>query len=1198
MFTTFFKFELKNWLRAPMPWIFLLVLGIFAFGGTISDNVTIGESSGNAWKNSPYMAQLWYGVFSFLTLLLVTSFLNSAALRDFERQTAQIIFASPISKAAYYFGHFAGAVVIALIPMLGVLAGMGVAVALNPVFEWIDPERLGPWNMMGHVDGFIALVIPNILFSGGILFTVAALTRSSTYAFVAGAGLLVAYIVSGNLTSDLDNEQLAALLDPFGLEAFSLVTKYWTVEEKNHQSVSLFHPIILANRLLWMAVGLAVLTWGYFRFTFTEGRRSGRRRSKEVRAESEPAALRALGVLPRVTPLSGWGVTLRQLGSQLRTDFRGMIKSTPFLILTLLGLFIYCINLRYVTESYGTHNFPVTIDMIDLLRGSFYVFIIAIVAYFTGALVWKERNARVNEIFDALPTRNWTALAAKYLTVVAVVFLLELTGVFTSVIAQALHGYTRFELDVYVRELLLIDLSKFAFIAALSMLVHVLSPNMYLGFFITVAFLISNNFVWQALSVLTNMVQFGSRPTYVTSDFYGYQPYSRGLIWFSVYWGLFCLFLGIVAACLWRRGTETNLALRLRQARMEWRHYRWAGLGALVAWIVSAGFVFYNTKVVNTYRSDKEEENLAVRYERDYKRFENAPQPRIFDVEYAIDIFPETRRVDATGRFRLRNPYGRAIDTLFVQQPDRIKFSLENARLQLLHSDPGVNVALYRIEPALAPGDSMLLEFRSVYHAQGFENELSMQEVLSNGTFFNNTQFSPSFGYQAGNELTDKNKRKKHGLPERSPMPPFNLADSVQRRNIYFANDGDWVNVRTVVSTSADQLAVAPGSLLREWNENGRRYFEYRLDHKSWNFYSFISARYEVARREWNGIQLEVYYHKDHAYNVERMLKAMQKSLEYYTTHFGPYYHKQCRIIEFPRYASFAQAFPGTMPYSEGIGFIENFRPEEDDIDMVFYVVAHEMGHQWWAHQECGANMQGAEMTTETFAQYSALMVMEHEYGRDQMRKFLRYEMDKYLSGRSRERHKEQPLAKCEGQPYIYYNKGSTVMYYLKEMIGEDRVNAALRSFLERYRYKDAPYPVSSDATGEFYAQTPDSLKYIIDDLFWDITLFENRTTKTSLRDLPGGKYEVTIDVECRKLKAGDQGQETEVPLNDWIEIGAFARPEGDRKYGKTLYRQRVKIERPVSTFTFVVDEKPHQAGVDPFSLLVDRDPKDNLKGF
>ncbi len=132
------------------------------------------------------------------------------------------------------------------------------------------------------------------------------------------------------------------------------------------------------------------------------------------------------------------------------------------------------------------------------------------------------------------------------------------------------------------------------------------------------------------------------------------------------------------------------------------------------------------------------------------------------------------------------------------------------------------------------------------------------------------------------------------------------------------------------------------------------------------------------------------------------------------------------------------------MPYSEAIGFIANLS-KPDDIDMVYYVVAHEMGHQWWAHQVVGADMQGATLLSETMAQYSALMVMEHEYGRDTMRKFLEYEMDNYLKNRGRETLKERPLLTVESdQGYVHYRKGSVVMYYLKERIGEEAINRAL----------------------------------------------------------------------------------------------------------------------------------------------------------
>jgi ABC-2 type transport system permease protein len=472
---------------------------------------------------------------------------------------------------------------------------------------------------------------------------------------------------------------------------------------------------------------------------------------------------------------------------------------------------------------------------------------------------------------------------------------------------------------------------------------------------------------------------------------------------------------------------------------------------------------------------------------------------------------------------------------------------------------------------------------------------VSDMTVVQDGTFFNNT-IAPLVGYSNQNELADPNDRRKYGLGEQVLMPVLERNCTEHCMENYIGGRTDWVDVETVISTLPDQMAIAPGSLVREWQNGGRRYFQYRLDHNSLGFYSFISARFEVAREDWNGIKLEVYYIREHPWNVPRMMNSLKKSLDYFTKNFGPYYHKEARIIEFPRVATFAQAFPGTMPYSEAIGFIANLN-HPDDIDMVYYVVAHEMGHQWWAHQVIGADMQGATMLSETLAQYSALMVMEKEYGRDIMRKFMRYEMDRYLSARGRERQKERPLLTVESQQgYVHYRKGSLALYDMKEMIGEEAVNRALRKLIKQYAYAQPPYPTSYALEDALRAETPPELEYLLKDLFEDITIFSNRTLEASAQKSANGKYNVTIDIEAHKFKADPKGNETEVPISDWIDIGAFAKPEKDKKYGKTLYRQRVHLTESKSRQTFTVDGLPDLAGIDPFALLIDRVPDDNLK--
>ena len=558
---------------------------------------------------------------------------------------------------------------------------------------------------------------------------------------------------------------------------------------------------------------------------------------------------------------------------------------------------------------------------------------------------------------------------------------------------------------------------------------------------------------------------------------------------------------------------------------------------------------------------------------------------------------PEERNMTAKIEAWAKNKTNAPISELHFTLPmlsDSIKLTIPNAKLKL--NDKDLNYRIYTLNKALAANDSIKISVDLASITKGFENEISFTQLTQNGTFFNNEDIMPTFGYNNRFEISDKNLRIKRKLPKRDRMPKLDKTNLVARGNTYISSDSDWVEVTTIISTSKDQIAVAPGSLLKSWESNGRKYFKYHLDQKSLNFYSFISANYQVARKKWNGIDLEVYYDKQHATNVPNMMKSMQKALEYYTKNFGPYYHKQCRILEFPRYASFAQAFPGTMPYSEGIGFITDLRDvTKDDIDLVFYVVAHEMGHQYWAHQVCGANMQGSEMMSEGFAQYSSLMVMEKEYGKDKMKKFLEYEMNGYLTGRSTEFEGENPIMKTENQQYIHYNKASVVMYYFKEMVGEQNVNKALKNLVTQFGYKDPPYATSIDAVNEFRKVTPDSLRYLIPDLFENITLFSNRTLKVTSKKV-GDEYEVSIKTTSEKFRSNALGKETPTPIADYIDIGVFGKSDKENVLGKPLVYKRLKITKKDNTFVFKTKTEPYKAGIDPYNYLIDRIPDDNVK--
>jgi len=448
--------------------------------------------------------------------------------------------------------------------------------------------------------------------------------------------------------------------------------------------------------------------------------------------------------------------------------------------------------------------------------------------------------------------------------------------------------------------------------------------------------------------------------------------------------------------------------------------------------------------------------------------------------------------------------------------------------------------------------------------------------------------------------MQDRNKRRKYGLgPIERMKPP---TDMKARQDSAISTEGDWINLDTTVSTSPDQLALAPGYLQREWTANGRRYFHYKTTSPILPFWAYLSARYQVKRDRWidasgNAIPVEIYYDAKHPYNVDRMIYGVKKSLDYFTKNFSPYQHKQVRILEFPQYAQFAQSFPNTIPFSEGIGFIADFRDEEA-IDYVFYVTAHEVAHQWWAHQVIGANVQGSTMLVETLAQYSALMVMEKEYGKEKMQRFLRYELDRYLSGRGGELVAEMPLVLVENQQYIHYRKGSLVMYALRDYIGEERVNAALAKFIKDHAFENAPYTTATELVRYFREVAPPEYQNVITDLFERITLYDLLAKEVKSVKRADGKYVVTLTVESKKMRGDAKGEEKPVPIDDWVDIGVFAKGKKKEDLGKALFVERRRITKPAETFTIVVGEEPFKAGIDPFNKMIDRNPKDNVKSL
>jgi ABC-2 type transport system permease protein len=1190
MIFEFFRFELRQQLRSPLLWLLAGLFGMLGFAAASTDAVQVGGAIGNVFRNAPIVTIQFLTIFTLFGMLICGIFVSSALLRDFDAGTADLLFANPIKKRDFLIGRF-GAAVLACVAVYLVIAA---AIFIAQFMPWIEPVRLGAVRLMPYVFGLSVMVIPNVLFTCAVLTLLALTTRSVLWVYVGILGFLLMYVIGTSLVRNLDNAWLVTLCDPFGMRALSQTVRYWSAAERN-ELIPALSGYLLANRALWSVLSIALAAIAFKAFK-TERAGTGKSWFKAKAITASPLARSAAKPsVPQVAPVFSSGVAWRQCLTQLKFDALGIFKSAPFIVMLLFGLLNFIPSALLANTTYDTSIYPVTSQILQALNAAYSWLLFIIVMFYAGELVWKERQAKLSDVVDAMPTPNWTPLLAKLGALVLVVACFQIFGALTGMLIQLGKGYTQLEPLLYLKGIA-ISAIYFLLIGGLALSLQVYTNNKFIGYAAMILILVVQ-LVAGTLDFTHNLYQYAGSPDAPYSDMNGYGHFLAPKLYFSGYWALILVCLLLLASAYWLRGTSTSWQERSKLAKVRLR----GGLGlALSLSVLSAlamgSFIFWNTNVQNTFRSPSQQLDLQARYEKDFKKYADMPQPKIFAVDINVDLRPETQTMRATGSYKIRNPHAVALKEvhLMLENDESLKhvdfLNASDIGATLTLHDQDLGYRIYTLNEPLQPGAERAMHFTVELKPQGFSNQRAQTRIAENGSFFNSQVF-PGFGYSNRLEIADRSDRRKRGLGEPERMPK--LENTAARANTYLGDDADWLDYKTSICTAPDQIALAPGYLTSDTMQNGRRCFSYAMDRPMLNFYAYLSARWSVKKAKYNNIDLEVYFDPKHPYNVDRMIDSMQKSLRYFEANFSPYQHKQARVIEFPGYEpGFAQAFANTIPYSENIGFIADLR-DPDAIDYVFYVTAHEIAHQWWAHQVIGANVQGATMLSESLAQYSALMVLENEYGKDKMRKFLKYELDRYLTDRGGEILEEQPLFKNENQNYIHYRKGSLAFYRLREDMGEAALNRALSKFIAAKAYQTAPYTTSEELISFLRAEAAPEVQQLITDLFEKISFYDNRVQEASAVKQANGKYLVTIKAHAEKLYADGTGKEVAAKMDDSIEVGVYA---GSGSKARTLYLKRERVTTANPEFKITVDELPTEVGFDPNNKLIDRVSNDNRK--
>ena len=1210
MFRKIVLFEIQNRIRRPALYLYFAVALIFTVGTFAMGSLPIAEKE---HINSPYLIALWCAAITMMMMLVSSSVMGVALYRDIEYNTKDYYLTYPITKAGYFWGRYVGSFICMLFIASSILIGVYLGTKLGPAMGWKDPKEYGPNNLVYYLHPFLTIALPNLFFTSSLFFGLVAITRNVKVIYSGGILLFLGYFLSVFFLHNTNNATVINLADPFGLNGIRLQTGAATSIQKN-TSLLPVEGTFLLNRLIWSGVALVVLLYTYIRFDF-EKFFSGKR-DKAVLDEGISGMKRSIVRNAKVSFTGPYN--RRTLLNLTKLELTNIFRDNYFWIILSSGMVFLGFVFWMGNGEYGVSDYPRTVMLFELFNDAFPFFIFFILTFYTGETLHRDRVTRYAFINDSLPPPNWVLNGSRLISLLILGASLAFLPVILALGVQIAKGFYQFNFQVYFTYLFIILLPRLLEMVLFSYMVHVVVNNKFVAHGISITFWVLVFFLHDSGIFDYNLLLYSYTPSYRMTDMDGLGHMTGPVSWFNLYWLLFGGLLIIVSALFYYRGVTSSFKERLQllRARFDRRTRLFTG-ALLLAFLAVGAYNYYNVSYLNNFLMKTERSDRAIAYEKALKKYQDLPLPKATRIEMYADLYPDKQQAFVRAFLILVNKNAVPVKELLLDAEDLSDYSVKQQGKPLPFTCPllyprGIfnwfrpkqdtaEFRLYRFPQPLAPGDSIILELRSEMVHKGFSNGLYAEKLLRNGTFF--TGGLPGLGYDDDEELNSAYVRKKSGLP---PKEEKEIAqdDPEGIRTLKAGKGTDLLSFDLTVSTSGDQTVLAPGELEKQWRNDGRNYFHFVQNAPGlYPPIAILSAKYTVTR---DTVQLDhpvnvgIYYYPGHNANIQRFMDAYKDGLHYFSPVYGSYPFKDIRLAETSAYGPRETSMTTLDTYAEYNSWNASF-DDPNQFDYCYFNTVRALAQQWWRFQVAPNNTAGSLMIPEGLATYSALMMAEKKYGKSNMKRILQDQLGFYLYIRRRLENREHPLIRAD-QWYEWGGKAGVALYGLRDLIGEDRMNAALREFKNAYAFKSqGPFAGANDLYRYLQQQVPDSLQYYLTDTWQKITLYDNKLTVAEAT--PTGKgveYKVTLTVEVGKTWMDAKGNDLPATsMNDYVDIGVFAANSTDKE-GKLqshpVYLKKFKLTAGFHTITIMVKGKPVTAGIDPLAKLIDRNPGDNMK--
>jgi hypothetical protein len=715
-----------------------------------------------------------------------------------------------------------------------------------------------------------------------------------------------------------------------------------------------------------------------------------------------------------------------------------------------------------------------------------------------------------------------------------------------------------------------------------------------------------------------HLLLYSFTPFYSISEMDGIGHMFKAITWFNIYWMLFGGLLLILAYLYYVRGSISAAKERIQIAGKRFlSRTLFATLFIAIIFSATAVYCYYNVSYLNTYYTDDEQKEHRAILEKSLKKYEDMTKPDVSAISLTADLYPQKQKAYFHSVITLKNNQSNPVTDLLIDGDNVTNFSIIYKGKSLSSSNPvtfarpkfqlGNNnnnnsaYSLCHLPSPINPGDSATVELKSEKVYKGFQNSIYGMDLLRNGIITG--PGLPGLGYDEDEELFRGDDRRKYGLPAKEDE--FAESKEAQGRNKVIAGSGAPFPIDLTISTDKDQTALAPGNLTAQWTKNDRNFFHYSFTQPGiYKGLGLLSAKYTQLHdsvRLDNGdiVKIGFYYHKDHNANLQRLLTAYKDGIKYYSKIFAPLGLDQMRLAECAISGPQTVNSPGLIVFNERNGWNDHYTSTED-VDQIYLITNAELARQWWGHKVTASHTRGAHLITDGIPEYLSLVMFEKKYGKEKLQQILQSEQNFYLW--RRDPANQYPISRSVIWNE-HTNKASLVLYGLKELIGEDSINLALRELYNDFAFRNAPpYAGSVELYNAIKKHTPPALETYLDDAFNKICFYDNTVLQAKATPVENGsRYKVQLTVNIAKYyedNNGNKTNDTTSPNN--IEIGVFAETEKGNKRGESvlLDTKSFQLKPGKQVVEFIVDQKPSMVTIDPFFTLIDRNRGDNSKNL